>query len=58
MLGRSGVQKSTAHALLSANYLMKKLAPYYPILNNKNLSKCSHEFILDCSQMKKDTKVS
>jgi glycine cleavage system protein P-like pyridoxal-binding family len=37
---------------------MKKLAPYYPILNNKEVSKCSHEFILDCSQIKKDTKIT
>lgn len=35
MLGKEGVQKSTAYAILNANYLMKKLHTYYPILNNK-----------------------
>ena len=58
MLGKHGVQRATAYAILNANYLMSKLSKYYPILNNKNLVKCSHEFIIDCSQIKKDTKVS
>ncbi len=58
MLGKNGVQKATAYAILNANYLMRKLSKYYPILNNKQLEKCSHEFIIDCSQIKKDTKVS
>jgi glycine cleavage system protein P-like pyridoxal-binding family len=35
MLGKNGVQKATAYAILNANYLMKKLSKYYPILNNK-----------------------
>lgn len=35
MLGKEGVQKATAYAILNANYLMKKLSKYYPILNNK-----------------------
>lgn len=35
MLGKNGVQKATAYAILNANYLMRKLSKYYPILNNK-----------------------
>lgn len=58
MLGKSGVQKATAYAILNANYLMRKLCQFYPILNNKDLGMCSHEFIIDCSQIKKDTKVT
>lgn len=58
MLGKHGVQRATAYAILNANYLMKKLHKYYPILNNKELVNCSHEFIIDCSQIKKDTKVT
>jgi glycine dehydrogenase len=58
MLGKHGVQRATAYAILNANYLMDKLSKHYPILNNKELVKCSHEFIIDCSQIKKDTKVT
>ena len=31
MLGKEGVRKSTAYAILNANYLMKRLQPYYKI---------------------------
>jgi len=31
MLGKEGIRKSTAYAILNANYIMKKLQPYYKI---------------------------
>ena len=31
MLGKAGVRKATAYAILNANYLMKRLQPHYKI---------------------------
>lgn len=54
MLGRSGIRKSTAFAILNANYLMNRLRPYYKILYLENPGDCcSHEFIIDLNEIKK-----
>jgi glycine dehydrogenase len=57
MLGKEGVRKSTAMAILNANYLMKKLEPYFKIAYMESGERCSHEFILDISNIKKATGV-
>jgi glycine dehydrogenase len=57
MLGKEGVRKSTAYAILNANYLMKKLQPYFKISFIENNDRCSHEFILDLAPLKKITGV-
>lgn len=58
MLGKEGIRKGTAYAILNANYLMAKLRPYYDIMYLKEGERCSHEFIIDLSQLKKKTGVS
>lgn len=58
MLGKEGIRKGTAFAILNANYLMARLRPYYDIMYLKEGEKCSHEFIIDLTAMKKKTGVS
>lgn len=58
MLGKEGVRKSTAYAILNANYLMKKLKPYYNIAYMADTGRCSHEFIIDIGPLKKQKKVT
>jgi len=55
MLGKQGVTDSARYAILNANYMKSRLAPYYQInATNKN-DKCAHEFIIDCSDLRKKT---
>ena len=42
MLGKEGVRKSTAYAILNANYLMARLRPYYDIMYLEEGDRCSH----------------
>ena len=58
LLGKSGLKKSTAVALLNANYLMNRLKPYYNILYMGENTRCSHEFLVDINPIKKKTGVS
>jgi glycine dehydrogenase len=58
MLGKEGVRKSTAYAILNANYLMKRLQPYYKIFCIEGNERCSHEFIIDMTGIKKKTGIS
>ena len=55
MLGSDGLAVTSAHAVLNANYLMKKLAPHmdmaYP-------GSCMHEFVMTLEKYKKETGVS
>ncbi|MCB0369233.1 MAG: hypothetical protein KDD45_07185 [Bdellovibrionales bacterium] len=52
------MRKSTAYALLNANYLMKRLQPYYKIYGISGNERCSHEFIIDMSPFKKSNGVT
>ena len=58
MLGKEGVRKSTAYAILNANYIMRKLHNHYKISYIEGNDRCSHEFIMDLSELKKKTGVS
>lgn len=58
MLGKEGVRKGTAYAILNANYLMSRLLPHFNIMYMKEGDRCSHEFIIDLNQLKKKTGVS
>ncbi|MBF0504721.1 MAG: aminomethyl-transferring glycine dehydrogenase subunit GcvPB [Candidatus Omnitrophica bacterium] len=42
MLGREGLMDTTNHAVLNANYIMKKLAPYYKVCFDRI---CMHESV-------------
>lgn len=41
------MRDSTYQALLSANYMMKRLAPFYPVRFVGDTGLCAHEFIID-----------
>lgn len=58
LLGKEGVRKGTAYAILNANYLMNRLRPYYKIMYIKDGERCSHEFIIDLNPIKKETGIS
>ncbi|MGL1936021.1 MAG: aminomethyl-transferring glycine dehydrogenase [Fibrobacterales bacterium] len=57
MLGAEGLRRSTAAAILNANYLMKKLSASYPVLYTGSNDTCAHEFIIDCRQFKQSTEI-
>lgn len=38
--------------MLNANYILSRLAPYYPILYTNEHKRCAHEFILDARGFK------
>lgn len=52
MMGTEGLKKATELALLNANYIAKKLAPYYPLLFTNKVGQVAHECILDLRQFK------
>jgi len=58
MLGREGATLSTQTALLSANYLTKKLSEHYPILYRGRNDKVAHECILDLRPIKAETGIT
>ena len=52
MMGSEGIRKSTAVALMNANYLAKKLAEYYPVLYTGRNGRVAHECIIDIRPLK------
>ncbi|MBS1572937.1 MAG: aminomethyl-transferring glycine dehydrogenase [Bacteroidetes bacterium] len=52
MLGTDGLMKSTAHAILNANYLKEILAEHFPILYANEKGRVAHECIVDFRQFK------
>ncbi len=50
MMGAEGLKKATQVAILSANYIAKKLESHYPVLYRGTNGLCAHECILDCRQ--------
>jgi glycine dehydrogenase len=53
MMGSQGLTRATQAAILSANYLAQRLAPYYPILYKGVSGLVAHECILDLRPLKK-----
>ena len=54
-LGREGIAEGAAHAVLNANYLMKKLSTCYHVVN-KGI--CMHEFVLTMEKEAKESHVT
>lgn len=50
MMGEQGLREATAAAILSANYMAKKLGPAYGIVYTGETGRVGHELILDCRQ--------
>ena len=53
-MGVSGLKQASIRAILSANYISKKLANYYPTLYTGETGLVAHECILDLSKFKKE----
>jgi glycine dehydrogenase len=53
MLGNKGVTDSAVYAILNANYMKSRLSPHFNIVATNSFNKCSHEFIIDCSNLRK-----
>ncbi|RDI41173.1 aminomethyl-transferring glycine dehydrogenase subunit GcvPB [Falsibacillus pallidus] len=49
-MGPDGLKAVTEYAVLNANYMMRKLAPYYDLPFNRH---CKHEFVLSGKRQKK-----
>ncbi|WP_144460220.1 aminomethyl-transferring glycine dehydrogenase subunit GcvPB [Siminovitchia fortis] len=49
-MGPDGLKAVTEYAVLNANYMMRKLAPYYDLPYDTH---CKHEFVLSGSRQKK-----
>jgi glycine cleavage system P protein (glycine dehydrogenase) len=53
LMGAEGLKRATQVAILNANYMAKRLEPYYPIVYSGAHGRVAHEFILDCRPFKK-----
>ena len=47
MMGPDGLTEATEVAILNANYMAKRLAPYFPVLYTGNEGLVAHECIID-----------
>jgi glycine dehydrogenase len=53
MMGSNGLKQATLVAILNANYIAKKLDPYYPVLYKGKEGLVAHECIIDLRPLKK-----
>ena len=58
MMGGAGLTKATEVAILSANYLAKKLDPLFPVLYRGQNGHIAHECIIDIREITKKTGVT
>ncbi|GGS76861.1 glycine dehydrogenase (decarboxylating) [Planobispora rosea] len=58
MMGGEGLRAATEQAILSANYLARRLAPHYPVLYTGRDGLVAHECIIDLRQITKETGVT
>ncbi|GII60754.1 glycine dehydrogenase (decarboxylating) [Sphaerisporangium krabiense] len=58
MMGGEGLTAATEQAILSANYLARRLAPHYPVLYTGREGLVAHECIVDLRQITKETGVT
>eukprot|EP00928_Gymnodinium_smaydae_P009863 TRINITY_DN1368_c0_g2_i1.p1 TRINITY_DN1368_c0_g2~~TRINITY_DN1368_c0_g2_i1.p1 ORF type:complete len:1021 (-),score=255.27 TRINITY_DN1368_c0_g2_i1:94-2697(-) len=55
MLGRQGLIDSARYAILNANYMKQRLAPHFNVYASNSKDRCAHEFIIDCSNLRKSS---
>ncbi|NRD73225.1 aminomethyl-transferring glycine dehydrogenase [Shewanella sp. VB17] len=58
LLGKQGLRASTEIALLNANYVMKKLSEYYPVLYTGRNDRVAHECIIDLRPLKESSGIT
>ncbi|MEH2303377.1 MAG: aminomethyl-transferring glycine dehydrogenase [Nostoc sp.] len=57
MMGEAGLTQATKVAILSANYIAKRLESYYPVLYQGKNGLVAHECILDLRSLKKSAAI-
>ncbi len=57
MMGAEGLRNATKIAILNANYMAKRLEPYYPVLFKGKSGFVAHECIIDLRPLKKRARV-
>jgi len=57
MLGPKGVTDSARYAILNANYMKARLEPHFSIVATNANNRCSHEFIMDFSDLRRKSGV-
>jgi len=58
LMGGPGLTLATKTAILSANYMARRLEGHYPVLYTNARGRCAHEFILDCRAFKESAGVT
>ncbi|NHQ86434.1 aminomethyl-transferring glycine dehydrogenase [Iodobacter sp. HSC-16F04] len=58
MMGAEGLKSATEVAILNANYIAKRLAPFYPVLYSGHDGLVAHECILDLRPLKDASGIS
>jgi glycine dehydrogenase len=58
MMGASGIRKATELAIVGANYIAARLAPYFPVLYKGSSGRVAHECILDLRHLKESCGVT
>ena len=58
LLGRQGLPKATAMAILNANYIAKRLQNYFPVLYTSPNGWVAHECIIDTRIIKKSSGIT
>lgn len=57
-MGKAGIKGCASQAILSANYLAKRLSKSYKILFSNHKGFVAHEFIIDFNELKKEIGIS
>jgi glycine dehydrogenase len=58
MMGASGLRRATQVAVLSANYVARRLASHYPVLFTGRNGLVAHECVIDLRPLTQDTGIS
>jgi glycine dehydrogenase len=58
MMGGDGLKEATQVAILNANYVAKRLAPFYPILYTGNAGLVAHECIIDVRPLSEQSHIT
>lgn len=58
LMGAEGLRHATEVAILNANYVARRLAPYYPVLYTGRNNRVAHECILDMHDIKDHSGIS
>lgn len=54
LMGGTGLKQASQVAILNANYMARRLSPYYDVLYTDENGFVAHEFIIDCRPFEKE----